>query len=62
MIRLIALQWLVRAVLLVSAMALAMPGKDVISVDNLEPSIGGAVPVTPGAAAAWLFRRMVPAR
>ena len=54
-------EWLIRAVLLVSAMVLAMPGNDGIGMDRLEPSFGGTVPVTPGAAAAWLFRRMVPA-
>lgn len=54
-------EWLIRAVLLVSATVLAMPGNDRIGMDILEPLIGGTVPVTTDAAAAWLFRRMVPA-
>ena len=52
----------IRAILPVSATALAVPGNDVIGMDNLEPFIGGTVPVTLGRGTALLLRRMVPAR
>ena len=60
--RLGMLQWPVRALLLVSAMAFAMPGNDVIGMDNLELFIGGTVLVALGGGAAWLLCRLVPDR
>ncbi len=53
------LQWPIRLALLVGAMAFAMPGNDVVGLDNLELFVIGAVFTGTAAAAAFVARRML---
>ena len=55
--RLGVVQWPVRAMLLIGALAFAMPGNDVIGMDNLELFIAGAVLTGAAAILALLGRR-----
>lgn len=54
-----AMQWPVRAALLVGALAFAMPGNDVVGMNNMELFIVGAVFTGGAAVVAFLLRKVV---